>query len=169
MISIKHFLNSFKYALDGIVFCMKYERNMRIHIVITLYVLYFASFYDFSRAEIILLILTCVSAVSLEMINTAIEVVIDKVFPNYHTLAKIGKDVAAGAVLIATIAAVFIGIMLFWDTEVFFRIWLYFTGRALNFIALIISLTVAFLFINSGKRRKARVRKKVEEENKSEE
>jgi diacylglycerol kinase (ATP) len=148
---------------------MKYERNMRIHIVITLYVLYFASFYDFSRAEIILLILTCVSAVSLEMINTAIEVVIDKVFPNYHTLAKIGKDVAAGAVLIATIAAVFIGIMLFWDTEVFFRIWLYFTGRALNFIALIISLTVAFLFINSGKRRKARVRKKVEEENKSEE
>jgi len=160
---MKHFLNSFKYAMSGIIFCAKYERNMRIHIVITLYVLYFATFYDFSRAEIILLILTCVSAVSLEMMNTAIEVVIDKIFPNYHTLAKIGKDVAAGAVLIATIAAVAIGFLLFWDTAVFFEIWLYFIGSAFNFITLVVSVALAFLFINSGKKRKARIRKKVEE------
>jgi len=166
---MKHFLNSFRYAMSGIVFCVKYERNMRIHLVITLYVLYFATFYGFSRAEIILLILTCVSAVTLEMINTAIEVVIDKVFPNYHTLAKIGKDVAAGAVLIGTIAAVVIGILLFWDVQVFFQIWLYFTGRALNFIALVISIGLAFWFICAGKRRKARIRKKVEEGNKDDE
>jgi len=160
---MKHFLNSFRYAMGGIVFCVKYERNMRIHIAMTMYVLYFASFYDFTRAEIILLILTCVSAVTLEMVNTAIEVVIDKVFPNYHTLAKIGKDVAAGAVLIATIAAVFIGVFLFWEPSVFVDIWLYFSGSMLKGLMFLGSLMLAFLFINSGKKRKARIRKKVEE------
>jgi len=162
---MKHFLNSFKYAMGGIVFCIKYERNMRIHLIITIYVLFFAAaFYDFTRAEIILLILTCVSAVTLEMINTAIEVVIDKIFPNYHTLAKIGKDVAAGAVLIGTIAAAVIGVMLFWDTSVFFQIWLSFSRSAINAILLLFSVALALLFITKGKKRKARIRKKVEQE-----
>jgi diacylglycerol kinase (ATP) len=150
--------------MSGIVFCVKYERNMRIHIVITIYVLFFAAaFYDFTRAEIILLILTCVSAVTLEMINTAIEVVIDKVFPNYHTLAKIGKDVAAGAVLIGTIAAAVIGVLLFWDTDVFLQMWFSFSRNTINALLLLFSIALAFLFICSGKKRKARIRKKVEE------
>ncbi|MDR2531338.1 MAG: diacylglycerol kinase family protein [Oscillospiraceae bacterium] len=160
---MKHFLNSFKYAVGGIFFCIKYERNMRIHIVITIYVLYFSTFYEFTRVETILLILTCVAAVSLEMVNTAIEVVIDKVSPNYHTLAKIGKDVAAGAVLIATIAAVAIGIMLFWNTEMFVKIWFYFTGSVINGLLMLGSVLLAVFFINSGKKRKARIRKKVEQ------
>jgi diacylglycerol kinase (ATP) len=160
---MKHFLNSFRYAMGGIIFCIKYERNMRIHIVITIYVLYFSTFYDFTRVETILLILTCVAAVSLEMVNTAIEVVIDKVSPTYHTLAKIGKDVAAGAVLIATIAAVAIGIMLFWEPAVFFKIWLTFTGSVINGLLFLGSLMLAFLFIRTGKKRKARIRKKVEQ------
>jgi diacylglycerol kinase (ATP) len=150
--------------MGGIIFCVKYERNMRIHIIATMYVLYFAKFYNFGRAEIILLILTCVSAVSLEMVNTAIEVVIDKISPDYHTLAKIGKDVAAGAVLIATIAAVIIGVFLFWSPPVFLEIWQYFSGSAINGVLFLGSLVLSFLFINSGKRRNARIRKKVEEE-----
>ncbi|MCL2637439.1 MAG: diacylglycerol kinase family protein [Oscillospiraceae bacterium] len=161
---MKHFLNSFRYAMSGIIFSAKYERNMRIHIVAMLYVLFFTRFYDFDRAEIILLILTCIIAITMEMINTSIEVVIDKVSPGYHTLAKIGKDVAAGAVLIATIGAVVIGIILFWDTSAFFEIWQHFTGSAVNGVLFLGSLMLSFLFINSGKKRKARIRKKVEEE-----
>jgi len=160
---MKHFLNSFRYAMSGIVFCVKYERNMRIHITITLYVLYFARFYELTKAEIILLILTCVSAITLEMVNTAIEVVIDKVSPNYHTLAKIGKDVAAGAVLIATIAAVIIGILLFWDVEVFLQIRDYFFAEVYRIVVFAASLVFAFLFINSGKKRRARIRKNIEQ------
>jgi diacylglycerol kinase (ATP) len=148
--------------MSGIMFSAKYERNMRIHIVAMLYVLYFARFYNFTRAEIILLILTCVIAITMEMLNTSIEVVIDKVSPHYHTLAKIGKDVAAGAVLIATIGAVIIGIILFWDTAVFFQIWLTFSSSMINGLMFLGSLMLSFLFINSGKKRKAHVRKQVE-------
>ncbi|MCL2020418.1 MAG: diacylglycerol kinase family protein [Oscillospiraceae bacterium] len=161
---MKHFLNSFRYAMSGILFSAKYERNMRIHMVITLYVLYFTKFYDFTRVEIILLILTCISAITLEMVNTSIEVVIDKVSPHYHTLAKIGKDVAAGAVLIATIGAVVIGIILFWDIAVFTEIWNYFSGSVSSSLILAASLIASFLFINLGKRRKRHVAKKIENE-----
>ncbi|MDR2558936.1 MAG: diacylglycerol kinase family protein [Oscillospiraceae bacterium] len=150
--------------MSGILFSARYERNMRIHIVAMLYVLYFTRFYNFTRAEIILLILTCIIAITTEMLNTSIEVVIDKVSPGYHTLAKIGKDVAAGAVLIATTGAVIIGIILFWDTDVFFQVWLTFSGSAINGLLFAGSLMLAFLFINSGKKRKAKIRKKVEEE-----
>ncbi|MCL1823851.1 MAG: diacylglycerol kinase, partial [Oscillospiraceae bacterium] len=72
----------------------------------------------------------------------------------YHTLAKIGKDVAAGAGLIATITAVIVGILLFWDMEIFAEIWMYFTGRVSNSLILAGSLAVSFLFINSVKKRK---------------
>jgi diacylglycerol kinase (ATP) len=159
---MKHFLNSFRYAMSGIIFSTKYERNMRIHLIAMLYVLYFARFYSFSRAEMILLILTCVIAITMEMINTAIEVVIDKVSPSYHTLAKIGKDVAAGAVLIATIGAVVIGVILFWDVSVLRGIWDFFSGSLINAAIFLSSLVLSFLFINSGKKRKARIRSKIE-------
>lgn len=53
------------------------------------------------------------------MMNTAIEVVIDKVSPGYSALAKVGKDVAAGAVFVTAVAAVIIGVILFWDIEKF--------------------------------------------------
>ena len=148
--------NSFRYALSGILFCVKYERNMRIHITVTLYVLYFSKFYEFTRGEWIMIFVTCVLVIVLEMINTSIEVVIDKIFPDYHTLAKIAKDVAAGAVLIATLAAALIGVMLFWDTVIFGEILKYFTGRTSNILLLAASFAVSYVFINSVKGRKTR-------------
>ena len=80
----------------------------------------------------ILLIITCVTVISAEMMNTAIEVVIDKVSPGYSALAKVGKDVAAGAVFVTAIAAVIIGITLFWNTEKFVLIFRFFTGDIWN-------------------------------------
>lgn len=151
---------SFKYAASGFIFCARYERNMRIHIAVTLYVLYFSRFYEFSRAEIILLILTCVSVLTLEMLNTSIEMIVDKVSPKYNTLAKIAKDAAAGAVLTAASAAAVIGVLLFWDTEVFSEIFQYFAENIIRIIILIITAVLAFLFVLSGKRRKKRGVKK---------
>jgi diacylglycerol kinase len=107
--------NSFVYALRGIFYCIRYERNMRIHIAATVLVTIAAKiFCDFSRTEWCVLILTCALVMSLEAINTAIERLTDEVSPEYSRFAKIAKDVAAGAVLIASIAAVIIGIILFW-------------------------------------------------------
>lgn len=145
---------SFKYAFNGIRFCVRHEKNMRIHIVATLYVLYFSQFYNFTRAEYILLILTCVIVLSLEMLNTAIEVVIDKVSPEYSALAKVGKDVAAGAVFVSALAAVIIGVCLFWDIDTFRIMWEYFTGDIFNLAMLVGISGCAFLFINSAKKRK---------------
>ncbi|MCL2077570.1 MAG: diacylglycerol kinase family protein [Oscillospiraceae bacterium] len=153
---MRNLLNSFRYAMNGIIFCARYERNMRIHIIATLYLLYFSSFYDKTREELILLILTCVLVMSLEIINTSIEVIVDKVSPHYHTLAKIAKDAAAGAVFIASAAAVVIGILLFWDVGVFLEIKDFFLMRALNIIVLVISIIISFIFINSVKERKKR-------------
>ena len=154
---------SFKYAASGFLFCARYERNMRIHIIVTLYLLYFSRFYELTRAEVILLIITCVSVMTLEMLNTSIEVIVDKVSPRYHTLAKIAKDAAAGAVLVASAAAVIIGILLFWDMVIFGEIISYFAGRIINLIAFIISIILAFVFILSGKQRKKRPIQKSEE------
>ena len=145
---------SFKYAFNGIRFCVRHEKNMRIHIVATLYVLYFSQFYNFTRAEYILLILTCVIVLSLEMLNTAIEVVIDKVSPEYSALAKVGKDVAAGAVFVSALASVIVGVFLFWDIDTFGMIWKYFTGDIFNSAMLAGASGCAFLFINSAKKRK---------------
>ncbi len=80
--------NSFKYAAHGIVFCVRHEMNMRIHIVATMCVLYLSQFYNFTKEQFILLIITCVTVISAEMMNTAIEVVIDKVSPGYSALGS---------------------------------------------------------------------------------
>jgi len=156
---MKNLLKSFKHAISGFWFCVKYERNIRIHIAATLYVLYFSGFYSLERAEFILVIFICLLVIVTEMLNTSIEVMVDKVSPQYHTLAKIAKNVAAGAVFITSAVAVFVGILLFWDVAVFKEIAEYFAGNAAATALLVISITAMIIFITSGKKRK---RKKYE-------
>ena len=145
--------NSFKYAAHGIVFCVRHEMNMRIHIVATMCVLYLSQFYNFTKEQFILLIITCVTVISAEMMNTAIEVVIDKVSPGYSALAKVGKDVAAGAVFVTAVAAVIIGVILFWDIEKFKIIFEFFTGDIWNLAMLTAFACLSYLFIAKGKKR----------------
>ena len=75
----KRLANSFKYAARGIWFCISHEMNMRIHIVATMCVLYLSQFYNFTKEQFVLLIITCVTVISAEMMNTAIEVVSEEV------------------------------------------------------------------------------------------
>ncbi|MCL1832221.1 MAG: diacylglycerol kinase family protein [Oscillospiraceae bacterium] len=152
---------SFTYAFMGIAFCIRYERNMRIHIVAFAYVMFIAvSFYELSRAELLLLILTCTSVMTLEVVNTAIEVLTDKASPEKSALAKIAKDTAAGAVLLASVTAIAVGVILFWDTAVFAEITRYF-GRSLTAsIALIVSVILSCVFVFAGKERRKRGKNK---------
>jgi diacylglycerol kinase len=92
---------------------------MKIHLTATAAVMSFAVFVaEVSRTELIVLVLTCALVMSLEIVNTAIERLTDKVSPDFSPLAKIAKDTSAGAVLLACIAAVIIAVILFGETTV---------------------------------------------------
>ncbi len=150
--------NSFKYAFKGIYFVLCHERNMRIHIVAALYVAFFSAFYNFSKGEIALLIITCALVMIFEVLNTSIEVIVDKISPEYSPLAKVAKDVAAGAVLLSAVMAVAVGLVLFLDIEkikiiiMFFSEW----SNALMFIGF---SAIALVFITTGKKRKLKGKK----------
>ncbi len=145
---LKGFIKSFRYAVTGIVHSVLSERNIRIHLVVALYVLYFSRFYSLSRAEYILLLLTICFVIATEMLNTAIETVVDLVTEAYARLAKIAKDVAAGAVLVAAFSAVAVGVMLFFNLDVMGQIVRYFMGNWVRPVLLLLSVVVSFLFIS---------------------
>ena len=106
---------SFNWAFEGIVYVLRTQRNMQIHIGVSVFALVMGLVLDFSRLEFI----AVMGAVSLvlvaEMMNTAIEAAIDAVVTTYHPLVKIAKDVAAGAVLVATVNALAVAYFVFYD------------------------------------------------------
>lgn len=108
-------INSFNYAVEGVIYTLKKERNMKMHFFTAFVVLLFSLFFNFSRLEFLMLFSTISLVMITEMINTSIEKVIDLYTDEYHPLAKIAKDVAAGAVLIAAINAVVVAYILFFD------------------------------------------------------
>ncbi|MDI6603643.1 MAG: diacylglycerol kinase [Thermoanaerobacteraceae bacterium] len=112
---IKKLIESFNYAIEGIEYVLKTQWNMKIHFSIAIIVLVLSLFFNFSKFEFIALIATISLVIIAEMINTAIEATIDIITDKYNPLAKIAKDVAAGAVLISAINAVFVGYILFFD------------------------------------------------------
>ncbi|MCM8710414.1 diacylglycerol kinase [Clostridium sp. SYSU_GA19001] len=112
---VRKLLDSFNYAIDGIIHAVRTQRNMRIHMIAALLILTACFFYDLNKLELLLLTITITMVIIAEMFNTAIECTIDVVANYYHPLAKIAKNTAAGAVLIAAINAIVVGYILFWD------------------------------------------------------
>lgn len=108
-------IKSFNYAVEGIIYTLKKEANMKIHFFIAFIVLLSSLFFNFSRIEFVMLIFTISLVMITEMINTAVEKTIDMYTDVFHPLAKIAKDVAAGAVLIASINAIIVAYLLFFD------------------------------------------------------
>ena len=109
----KSLLESFNFAFEGIIHVVRYERNLRIHFLIAVAVIIAAVGFDVTRMELISLLLAIAFVLIAEMLNSALEAVVDLVTPSVEPLAKIAKDVAAGAVLIATVTAVAIGYLVF--------------------------------------------------------
>ncbi|MEC4985404.1 MAG: diacylglycerol kinase family protein [Oscillatoria sp. PMC 1068.18] len=103
-------LISFKYAWQGVYYTFITQRNFRIHTCVAIVVISLGIFLHLNPAEMGVLGLISALVMVLELLNTAIESVVDlTVGQNYHELAKVAKDCAAGAVLVAAIAAVFVG------------------------------------------------------------
>lgn len=112
---VKKLVDSFNYAITGIIYAVRTQRNMRIHMITALLVLTACFFYDLSKFEILLITITITMVIMAEMINTAIECAIDVTANFYHPLAKIAKNTAAGAVLITAINAIIVGYIIFWE------------------------------------------------------
>lgn len=112
--STKHSgLKSFKYAADGIKEAFYNEPNFRVHVIVAVVVLIAALYFQFTIEKLSILILTISFVIILELVNTAIEKVVDKISPNYSRLARVAKDVSAAAVLLSAFVAVLVGLLLF--------------------------------------------------------
>lgn len=111
--SLRGVIRSFSFAINGIISAIKAERNMKIHLFISFLVIVLGFYLSLSKIEWIIIGITIACVLSLEMINTAIERVVDLTTNEYHPLAKEAKDISAGAVLIFTCLSIVIGIMIF--------------------------------------------------------
>ncbi len=106
-------VESFNYAVEGIIHVLRTHRNMRIHFAAAVVVLVLALVLGVDRVELIALLLSISFVLIAEMINSAIEAAIDVATSSFDPLAKLAKDIAAGAVLIASINAVVVGYLVF--------------------------------------------------------
>lgn len=104
---------SFGYAFQGIFTCVRKERNMKIHCVVAVFVVIAGVILKISAIEWCICLALFGLVMALEHVNTAVEAVVDMVTEEYHPLAKVAKDTAAGAVLIAAIMAAIAGCIIF--------------------------------------------------------
>ncbi len=109
----KKLINSFKYAIEGIISSFKTERNMKIHVLAMIIVIALGLFFKLNKVEWCFIIIAIASVISAELFNTAIETVVDMVSPERNPKAKLAKDIAAGAVLVVAIGAAIIGFIIF--------------------------------------------------------
>jgi diacylglycerol kinase (ATP) len=108
-------VRSFNAAVEGILYAFKTQRNVKLHFIATALILIASVYFSITKIELILLLITVGLVLITEMINTSIEMALDFIVDRYHPLARIAKDVAAGAVLFASINAVFVGYLIFFE------------------------------------------------------
>jgi len=106
-------VESFNAAIEGFVYVFKSQRNMRLHFLMGLFAVLMGILLNFSYIELIILCLTIAFVLFAEMFNTAIEYTVDLVSQDYHPIARIVKDIGAGAVLLSALTAVVVGYILF--------------------------------------------------------
>ncbi len=106
--------HSFGHAFRGWAFVLRTQRNAWIHVGISVIVVALSAWLRLDGSEGAIIILTIALVFAAEFLNTAIEAVVDLASPRKHPLAKVGKDVGAGAVLLVAIAAVLVGLLILW-------------------------------------------------------
>jgi diacylglycerol kinase len=110
---MKAFLQSFRFAFRGILFGMR-GRNFRVQSVVAIVVIITASALKVSARDWIISIILIGAVLAFEILNSAIENIVDLISPEFHPLAGRIKDLAAGAVLIVSLTAAVVGIIIFW-------------------------------------------------------
>ncbi len=111
----ENFWKSFKCAITGMVYSVKTGRNLIIQLCFALFAIILGIFLKISKIEWAIIIFAILFVIFAEMLNTAVETVVDLVTEEYNEKAKIAKDVAAGAVLISAINSVAMGLIIFMD------------------------------------------------------
>jgi diacylglycerol kinase (ATP) len=106
-------IESFNFAIEGVVHVLRTQRNLRIHFAVAVIVLVLAVLVGVSKIELIALLIAIAFVLVAEMINTAIEGAIDAATTSFDPMAKLAKDIAAGAVLISAVTAVAVGYLVF--------------------------------------------------------
>lgn len=111
----KRVVESFNFAIEGIIEVIKRERHMRVHFFATIFIFIVCLYAKLSKTEIAIIAFAMVLVWITEIINSAIEAVVDLCTQEYHELAKFAKDAAAGAVFVAVSNAVIIGYLVFYN------------------------------------------------------
>lgn len=105
---MKRFLQSFIYAWQGVVFTALSQFNFKVHLIGFLFMIFTSFYFSFTLMEFIICLILGFLVLILEIVNTAIECLVDLVSPEYHILAKRAKDAGAGAVLLAAMLSIII-------------------------------------------------------------
>jgi diacylglycerol kinase len=107
------FFSSFKFAIRGLIYVFKHERSFRLQCLVAVLVIFGTWFFNLAVWETILILLLVASVLTLEVLNSAFEVVLDVFKPRLYEHAGVAKDCMAGAVLLASLFSFFIGVYLF--------------------------------------------------------
>ncbi len=107
------FFRSFRHAFSGIAYALREERNFHIELAVALVTAFFAWYFPLSSSERAVLTLITVMVLSLELVNTSFERMLDMTKPRVHPYVKVIKDLVAGSVLIVAIGAAIIGALIF--------------------------------------------------------
>lgn len=111
----KNFIDAWANGINGIIYSTTTQKNIKIQLVIAVFFMIVSLFFDLERAEFLCLVISIVFIILAELINTAIETVVDLCTETFHPKAKIAKDVGAGAVVLAALNAVVVGYFLFFE------------------------------------------------------
>ncbi len=105
-------MQSFRHAFSGLRYVLRTQQNAWVQSGVAAATLLLGLWLQISLLEWAVIVLTAAVVFSAEFLNTAIEVVVDLVSPQFHPLAKIGKDVGAAAVMVAALSAILIGLLI---------------------------------------------------------
>ncbi len=108
----KRWIDKANLAIEGIIYSVRTQKHMRYHMLAALAALLASLILDITRVEFILLCMAIILVLVTEMLNTAIETTIDMISEEFHPLAKIAKDIAAGVVLVASIGALILAYLI---------------------------------------------------------
>lgn len=147
------------FAGRGVWFCIRHERNFRVHMAVAAYVLLLAPYFSLSRGEWAALLAVVALVLAAEAVNTAVEQVVNLASPRRRTRARVAKDVAAGAVLLCAAGALAAGLFLFLRPEAFAAMQADFLRCPWKPALLAASLPLAVWFVICGGRTRRRPEK----------
>ncbi|MEL4105683.1 diacylglycerol kinase family protein [Oscillospiraceae bacterium WX1] len=138
---------SFRCAFSGVIFCLKSERNCRVHLAAAIYVLLSSAICRLSAGEWALVLLCIGLVTGAELLNTAVEKLCDALHPEYSAAIGRVKDMAAGAVLMAALLSAAIGGIIFFNGEKLTRFFAFTASHIAVTVLLLASLPAAAVFI----------------------